>query len=67
MASKISLFADAEGMQRQIIDLRAANKSRYFAIAVFNNCFITQFIISRPFPQVNTINRFQMLLDTLGW
>ena len=25
---------------RQIIDLRATDKSRYFAITVFNNCFI---------------------------
>ena len=26
--------------QRQIIDLRATDESRYFAIAEFNNCFI---------------------------
>jgi hypothetical protein len=32
------LFADAEG--RNLIDLRANDKSRYFAIAEFNNCFI---------------------------
>ena len=32
------LFAEAEG--RQIIDLRDTDKSRYFAITEFNNCFI---------------------------
>ena len=36
------LFANAEGRGKQIetIDLRATDKSRYFAIAEFNNCFI---------------------------
>ena len=34
------LFPEAEGMQRQIIDLRDNDKSRYFAINEFTNCFI---------------------------
>ena len=32
------LFAEAEG--RQIIDLRGTDKSRYFAMTEFNDCFI---------------------------
>ena len=34
------LFAEAEARLRQIIDLRDTDKSRYFAITEFNNCFI---------------------------
>ena len=33
------LFAEAEGFG-QIIDLRDTDKSRYFSITEFNNCFI---------------------------
>ena len=34
------LFAEAEARLRQIIDLRDTDKSLYFAITQFNNCFI---------------------------
>ena len=34
------LFAEAEARLRQIIDLRDTDKSGYFAITEFNNCFI---------------------------
>ncbi len=30
------------------------------------NCFTIQFIISRPFPQLNTINRFQQNVPCLS-
>ena len=39
-----------------IIDLRDTNKSRYFAITEFNNCFIIQSLNHCSFEQLNMSN-----------
>ena len=44
-------ITDVEGIGKQFSDLRATDKSRYVAIAYFNNCVVIQFIISRPYSE----------------